>query len=106
MNETVENTIRQELEKAASLISGARRLMAEGRHVNLNAMEERVRIITESVHAAPQEMAQHYKEHLQALLDALDALEQDLQLHHEALESGLKTIKQREAMDAYAPKKK
>jgi len=106
MNEPVEDTIRQELEKAANLISGARRLMAEGRHVNLNAMEERVRIITESIQAAPQAMAQRYKEHLQALLDALDALEQDLQLHHEALESGLKTIKQREAMDAYGPKKK
>ena len=105
MSIAIEDTIRQELEKAASLITGARRLMAEGRHVNLNAMEERVRVITESFQAAPEDVALRYKEHLETLLEALDALEKDLTAHHEALESGLKTIRQREAMSAYEPKK-
>lgn len=106
MTDTVEETIRQELAKAANLISGARRLMAEGRHVNLSAMEDRVRIISESIQGAPAELASQYKEHLSALLEALDVLEQDIQAHHDTLENGLKSIKQREAIDAYTPKKK
>lgn len=104
MSDTDKDTIREELEKAASLISGARRLMAEGRHVDLSAMEERVRAITQAIAAAP-EVASAYKEHLQTLVGALDILEQDLQTHHKAMEDGLNTIRHREAHDAYGPKK-
>ena len=106
MSDTLEQTIRQELEKAASLITGARRLMAEGRHVDLSAMEERVRRITEAIKTAPDELAVSFKAHLEALLAALDALEHDLESHHAALEDGLNTIRHREAQDAYGPKKK
>lgn len=106
MSASVEDTIREDLEKAASLITGARRLMAEGRHVNLNAVEERVRIITETVQAAPPDVAVAFKEHLEALLDAVDAVERDLEAHHEALEHSLDTLKHREALDAYNPDKK
>ena len=106
MSDTAEDTIREELEKAASLISGARRLMAEGRHVDLSAMEERVRAITKAVGTAAPEVASAYKEHLQTLIGALDVLEQDLQAHHKAMEDGLSTIRHREAQDAYGPKKK
>jgi len=106
MNIAFEDTIRQELEKAASLITGSRRLMAEGRHVDLSAMEERIRAITEAVQAAPPDVAANFKEHLGALLEALDALEHDLQAHHRALEDGLSSIKHRTAHDAYGPKKK
>jgi len=105
MSDAGEAVIREELEKAASLISGARRLIAEGRHVDLSAMEERVRAITEAIAAAPSEVANAYKEHLQTLIDALDALEQDLQERHKAMEDGLNTIRHREAQDAYGPKK-
>jgi len=106
MSDTGEDTIREELEKAASLISGARRLMAEGRNVDLSAMEERIRAITQAVASAAPEVASDYKEHLQTLMEALDVLEQDLQAHHKAMEDGLNTIRHREAHDAYGPKKK
>jgi len=105
MSDTGEDTIREELEKAASLISGARRLMAEGRHVDLSAMEERVRAITQAVAAAAPEVASAYNDQLQTLVGALDILEQDLQTHHKAMEDGLNTIRHREAHDAYGPKK-
>lgn len=100
----VEKSIREELEKAASLISGARRLMAEGRSVDLNALEERVRTITAAVQGAPHGVQATYKEHLEVLVEILDALEQDLQDQHNALEEGLKSIKLREAQGAYGPK--
>ncbi|HEY9078921.1 hypothetical protein [Magnetovibrio sp.] len=106
MTDMSEATIREELEKAASLISGARRLMGEGRHVDLSAMEERVRAITQAISAAAPEVAATYKEHLQALIDALDVLEQDLQTHHQAMEDSINAIRHREAHDAYGPKKK
>ncbi|OEJ68707.1 hypothetical protein [Magnetovibrio blakemorei] len=100
-----EELIREELEKTASLISGARRLMAEGRHVDLSAMEDRVRAITQAITAAAPKVAAGYRDHLEALMQALEVLETDLQSHHEALQDGLSAIRQREAHDAYKPKK-
>jgi len=105
MNLEPEETIRQELAKAANLISGARRLMAEGRQVDLGAMEERVRAVTHAVTHAPADIAAEYKEHLQTLIQALDVLQHDLEIHHKALQDGLNTIRHRTAQDAYGPKK-
>lgn len=101
-----EKIIREELEKAASLISGARRLMAEGRSVDLSALEDRVRTIAAAVQDAPGEIQDAYKEHLGVLVEILDALEADLQSQHKALEEGMKTIKHREAHGAYGAKDK
>lgn len=101
-----EKVIRDELEKAASLVYGARRLMAEGRSVDLNALEERVRTITTAVQSAPATVQESYKEHLGVLVEILDALERDLEDQHKALEEGLKSIKLREAHGAYGSKDK
>ena len=99
-----EDLIREELEKAASLIAGARRLMAEGRSVDLSALEDRVRTITTAIQEAPTEIQEAYVEHLSVLVEVLDALENDLHSQNEALEEGLKSIKHREAHGAYGPK--
>ena len=96
-----DEVIHEELEKAASLISGARRLMSEGRSVDLSALEERVRTIAAAVQAAPGDVQDTYKEHLSVLVDILDALQTDLESQHKALEDGMKSIKQREAHGAY-----
>ena len=101
-----ETIIREELEKAASLISGARRLMAEGRSVDLSAVEDRIRTITTAVQSAPDAVQSTYKEHLTVLLEILDSLQIDLETRHKALEEGLKNIRQREARSAYGPKDK
>ncbi|MEG3618378.1 hypothetical protein V5T82_07940 [Magnetovibrio sp. PR-2] len=106
MSEAAEELIREELEKAASLITGARQLMAEGRHVELSAMEERIRAVTEAITTAPEAIASNYKDHLVALSAALDALETDLETHQKAREDGLNAIRHREAKDAYGPPKK
>lgn len=101
-----EKIIREELEKTASLVVGARRLMAEGRSVDLNALEERVRTITAAVQSAPATLQSTYKEHLGVLVEILDALERDIEGQHKALEEGLKSIKHREAHGAYGSKDK
>ena len=98
--------IREELEKTASLIAGARRLMAEGRSVDLTALEDRVRTIAATVQNAPGEVQEACREHLGILVDILDALESDLESQHKALEKGMKSIIQREAHGAYGTKDK
>ena len=102
----VETIIREELEKAASLISGARRLMAEGRSVDLSAVEDRIRTITTAVQSAPDAVQSTYKEHLTVLLEILDSLQVDLETRHKALEESMKNIRHREARSAYGPKDK
>lgn len=101
-----ETVVRQELEKAASLISGARRLMAEGRSVELGALEDRVRTITTTLHDMPADTQSRYKEHLEVLLEILDSLQTDMEDRHKALEDGLDAIKRREATGAYGQKDK
>jgi hypothetical protein len=101
-----EQLIREALEKAASLVVGARRLMAEGRSVDLTALEERVRTITSAVQNAPADIQSTYKEHLSVLVEILDTLEHDIEGQHKALEEGLKSIKHREAHGAYGSKDK
>jgi len=103
MSESAELTIRQELEKAASLIAGARHLMSEGRSIDLSAVEERVRDITIAITAAPPEIGASFKEHLEALIDILDSLQADLDEQQAALKSNLSSMKRREASNAYAP---
>ncbi|PHS78271.1 MAG: hypothetical protein COB59_07860 [Rhodospirillaceae bacterium] len=98
---SAEQTIRDELEKIVGLINASRHLMAEGRSVDLNAVEDRVRIITESVTAAPTQVASLFKDHLEALLDTLNSLQDDLEHHHQALEDNLRILKRRTASNAY-----
>lgn len=98
---SAELLIRTELEKAASLITGARNLMSEGRSIDLSAVEERVRAVTEAIAAAPPATAATFKEHLNVLVEILDTLQTDLEGQHLALEDGVKTIKHREAAGAY-----
>ncbi|MBF0246781.1 MAG: hypothetical protein HQL36_01710 [Alphaproteobacteria bacterium] len=104
--DTAERVLRTELEKTANLISGARRLMAEGRHVDLTALAERMRAIDEAVRAAPAEVARNYAEHLDALMAALNSLEADLDAQHAALKTHYGPLKHREAVEAYDPKRK
>jgi len=100
---TPEHIIRDELEKAASLITAAHSLMNEGRSIDLSALEERVRIITEAITAAPPEIATTFKESLGSLLKVLNALQADLEDQHKALEDNLTAMKRRSATDAYGP---
>ncbi|PCI42486.1 MAG: hypothetical protein COB46_00435 [Rhodospirillaceae bacterium] len=98
---SAEQTIRDELEKIVGLINASRHLMDEGRSVDLSAVEDRVRIITEAVAAAPPEVASSFKDYLEALSDTLDRLQDDLEHHHQALQDNLKILKRRTATNAY-----
>lgn len=70
---------REELAKVSSLVLTARRLVAGGALVDLSALEERVRIICESVQRMPREEGQGLLDELQALIGRLDQLAGDLE---------------------------
>lgn len=104
-SDSPEAIIREELAKAASLITASQGLMAEGRSVDLSAIEDRVRIITETVSGAPPDVAASFKDHLTTLLEILDTLEADIEQQQQQLDDNLSSMKRRTATHAYgAPK--
>jgi len=70
---------REELAKVSSLVLTARRLVAGGTLVDLSALEERVRLICETVQQMPREEGQELLDELQALIGRLDQLAGDLE---------------------------
>ncbi|MBL4692994.1 MAG: hypothetical protein JKY92_06660 [Magnetovibrio sp.] len=100
-----ESIIRDELEKTASLITASQDLMADGRTVDLSAVEDRVRVITQTLSKAPPEIAASFKEHLTALLEILDTLEVDIEQQQQLLDDNLDSLKRRAARTAYGTPK-
>ena len=70
---------REELSKVASLVLTARRLLASGTLVDLSAIEDRVRVVVDTVEAMPAEEGRELLDDMTALIDKLDRLGQELQ---------------------------
>ncbi|WP_404384857.1 hypothetical protein [Caenispirillum salinarum] len=78
------DSIRLELDKAASVVATAARLSAQGRTVDLSALEGKVAGACRAIAGLPREEARTLLPTLDALLAALDALEGDLKTHFAA----------------------
>lgn len=76
--------IRLDLEKAASVIATGRRLLSQGRTLDLSAFEGKVAAACEAVSSLPKEEARPLLPALESLLAALDQLEQDLKSQYAA----------------------
>lgn len=72
------DAIRLELDKVASVVATAARLSAQGRTVDLTALEGKVAGACQAIAALPRDEARSLLPTLDALLSALDALEGDL----------------------------
>lgn len=70
--------IRLELDKAASVVATASRLLDQGRAIDLHALEGKVAGACRAIEALPAEDARDLLPTLEALLEALDGLEGDL----------------------------
>ncbi len=79
MTQSAADEAREELAKVSSLVLTARRLVAGGALVDLTALEERVRLICETVQSMPREDGQALLDELQALIGRLDQLAGDLE---------------------------
>jgi hypothetical protein len=71
--------VREELDKAASLVLTARRLLATGTMVDLSALEGKVRAICEEVAALAREDGRPLVPMMETLIGDLDRLEAAIQ---------------------------
>ncbi len=74
MSEGAPERVRQELEKASSLVGTARRLLATGTMVDLAALEGKVRMICRGVVDLGREDGQSLRPDMEALIADLDLL--------------------------------
>jgi hypothetical protein len=76
------DAVRQELEKAATLVGTARRLLATGTEVDLTALEGRVRFICGAVLDLDRAEGAAFRPGLEALMADLDRLAAALDQRH------------------------
>lgn len=75
--------IPDELQKVASLVTTARRLLATGTMVDLSALEGKVRAICEALAMMEREEAQIHLPTIEILVTDLDRLSEALKFQHE-----------------------
>lgn len=75
---TTAEPVRTEIDKVASLVFTARRLLGEGRHVDLSALEGKVQEACRDIAALPVPEGRHLLPDLEDLVTALDELAADI----------------------------
>lgn len=95
-----------EVEKVASIIATARRMLSEHRLVDVTNLDGKVRSLCELALGAPRQHRDAAARVLRAIIDNLDRLEEELRLQSEAFqpntEPGDTTAGRRQAVDAYS----
>ncbi len=102
MNETVTD-LAQETEKIATLIAAAGRHLAEGKMVDLTALENKVRALCQAIGEAPAGEARGLKGAIEAILRDLDGLEVELTDHLRDLRGEMEGTFRKKAIGAYGP---
>jgi len=91
----------EEVHKVTSLIDTARRLLGEGKSVDLAALEEKVETLCRAIRQAPTGEAKKLSEPLATLIDKLDGLAADLTRQHQSLRAGAGGAISQQAVGAY-----
>ncbi len=76
--ETIDIDVAQEIDKVASVVATARRLLAQGKLVDLSALEEKVRCVCEAIRSRPGEQPEQLQDAMLAAISDLDRLAEDL----------------------------
>ncbi|HEY6335505.1 MAG TPA: hypothetical protein VI113_06420 [Alphaproteobacteria bacterium] len=94
-----------QLDGVVATVDAARRVLADGRAVDLMGLEARVAALCDTIGAQPERVASHYRPRLIALLDEVDRLRSDLEVQRAILARELGTLAaRRQAIGAYAKK--
>ena len=93
--------VKTEVRKVASLVGGARRLLAEGKIVELSALEGKVKAMCEALKHAPPEVAKGLEKPVGAIIEDLDRLQADLTAQHRSLAERLENDERQRAAKAY-----
>ena len=96
-----DSSLEGEIGKIVSLIAAARRLLAEGRVVDLTALEARVGTLCESIRRAPRNRSGAVTGALKAMIEDLDGLEIDVKRGYQAVTGRLEVETRRQAVGAY-----
>lgn len=81
----VDEQVRQEMEKAVTMVSAARRLLATGTMVDLAALEGKVRFICETVAAMGRDEGRVMLPVMESLMADLDSLESAIRDRYEPI---------------------
>ncbi len=100
MNETLTD-LAQETEKVATLITAAGKHLAEGKMVDLSALENKVRVLCQAIAEAPAGEARKLKGAIEAILHDLDGLEADLTYRLKDLREEMEGTFRKKAIGAY-----
>jgi hypothetical protein len=94
-----------QLDGVMATVDAARRVLADGRAIDLMGLEARVAALCDTIGAQPESAASGYRPRLIALLDEVDRLRDDLEAQRAFLARELGTLAaRRHAIVAYAKK--
>ena len=93
--------IQEEMRKVTSLINAARRLLAEGKMVDLAGLQRNVDVLCQTLQQVPPKQSQAAKESVASLLDGLDTLADALTAQYEEFTRQLEGTVRQHAAAAY-----
>ena len=94
-----------EVDKLTSLVTTARRLLAEQKIVDLSALDGKVRALCDATRHVPPEDTAAVKAALTDIVEDLDRLEEELTAQNEEVNAQTVNTARRQAMDAYTKTK-
>ena len=94
-----------EADKLTSLVTTARRLLAEKKIVDLSALDGKVRALCEATRHVPPDDTAEVKAALTDILEGLDRLEAELKAQNEDVNARTVNAARRQTMDVYAKTK-
>lgn len=93
--------VHEEVRKVTSLINAARRLLAEGKMVDLAGLQRNVDILCQTLRHAPPKESQAAQESVASLLDGLDTLAEALTAQYKEFTRQLEGTVRQHAAAAY-----
>lgn len=96
--------ISQQMEKVESLLNTSKRLLQEGKMVDLSALEDRIRELSDSLNKCDPETSRPFIEPVNNLIDSLEGIETSLINHQKELEIGQSEMERKKARNAYQNK--
>ena len=87
--EKIGNDMQLEIEKVSEMVSSARRLLTEGKSVDLVALEHEVDDLCQAIHAKPPQNSREVRQALANIVNDLDSLEHEITEQHRQLEQNL-----------------
>ena len=92
---------RLEIEKVSSVIATARRVLREGRAVDLTLLERKVRALTDDIRRTAPANGRDLKEQIAAIVEDLDRLEAELGEQYKRVAAELEGALRHHATGAY-----